>query len=46
MQNTIYCQSPDGQEYIYTLRSSEVGKKINILKRSGMLNVRVINPNK
>lgn len=39
---TIYSISANGQERYDTVRQSEVGKKINILKRQGQLQVRVI----
>lgn len=41
---TIYSIDADGQERYDTVRPSEVGKTINILKRKGQLKIRVLPP--
>ena len=38
---TIYSINADGQERYDTVRESEVGKTINILKRKGQLKIKV-----
>lgn len=39
---TIYSISPDGQERYDTVHPDNVGKKINILKRTGQLKIKVV----
>lgn len=39
---TIYSINADGQERYDTVRPEMIGKTINLLKRQGWLNVRVV----
>ena len=38
---TITAIDANGQQHIYTVRPSEVGKHVNILKRRGLFNINV-----